>query len=251
MRNIKLLLAYDGTNYHGFQKQNNTRLKTIQGTLEDALRVLTKEEVKVIGSGRTDAGVHAQGQVVNFLSHTTIPPERFPLALNSVLPSDIVVWKAEDVPQEFHARFDAVKKTYRYTIYNDRHLSPFLRYFAYHVPVPLDIEKMSAGAREFQGTHDFRGFCAKDTAVKDFVRTIYTCRVEKEGPLVIFTVTGDGFLYNMVRIMTGTLIEVGQGKRLPEEIPDLLAAKERKLAGATVPPQGLCLWSVEYKERII
>ncbi|MFZ5754000.1 MAG: tRNA pseudouridine(38-40) synthase TruA, partial [Bacillota bacterium] len=211
MRNIKLVLAYDGTNYHGFQKQNNTRLKTIQGTLEDALRVLTKEEVKVIGSGRTDAGVHAQGQVVNFLSHTTIPPERFPLALNSVLPSDIVVWEAEDVPQEFHARFDAVKKTYRYTIYNDRHLSPFWRYFAYHVPVPLDIERMSVAAREFQGTHDFRGFCAKDTAVKDFVRTIYTCQVEKEGPLVTITVTGDGFLYNMVRIMTGTLIEVGLG----------------------------------------
>ncbi len=249
MRNIKLVLAYDGTNYHGFQKQNNTRLKTIQGTLEEALRVLTKEEVKVIGSGRTDAGVHAQGQVVNFQSQTTIPSERFPLALNSVLPPDIVVWEAEDVPQEFHARFDAVKKTYRYTIYNDRHLSPFWRHFAYHVPVPLDIEQMSAGARQFIGTHDFRSFCAKDTAVKDFVRNIYACEVAKQGPLVTFTVTGDGFLYNMVRIMTGTLIEVGLGKRLPQEIPALLAAKERKLAGATVPPQGLCLWSVEYEKK--
>ena len=247
MRNIKLLLAYDGTNYHGFQKQNNTRLKTVQGTLEEALRVLTKEEVRVIGSGRTDAGVHAQGQVANFLSNTTIPQERFPLALNSLLPSDIVVWEAEDVPREFHARFDAVKKTYRYTIYNCRHLSPFWRHYAYHVPVPLDLEKMSAGARAFQGTHDFRGFCARDTAVKDFVRTIYACRVENEGPLVTITVTGDGFLYNMVRIMTGTLIEVGLGKRRPGEIPDLLETKERKLAGATAPPQGLCLWSVEYK----
>lgn len=246
MRNIKMTVAYDGTNYHGFQVQNRTGLKTIQGTLENALSLLTKEEISVIGSGRTDAGVHARGQVINFKSQTRIPAARFPLAVNSVLPADIVVLEAQDVPEDFHARFQAKRKTYCYKIYNDRQLSPFWRYYAYHVPVPLDVEGMANGAASFLGTHDFRGFCAKDTAVSNFVRTIYSFSVAQDGPIISFTVTGDGFLYNMVRIMVGTLLEIGKKKRNPGEIPSLLAAGERKLAGMTIPPLGLYLLSVEY-----
>jgi len=246
VRNIKMTLAYDGTAYHGFQVQNRTGLATVQEELEKALKALTGEETPVFGSGRTDAGVHARGQVINFFSETRIPAERFPLAMNSILPRDIVVWEALDVPADFHARFCARRKTYRYTIYNDRHHLPFWRHYSYHVPVHLDIEKMSEGAARFLGAHDFGAFCAKGTAVENFVRTIYDCRVEKKGPLVRLTVTGDGFLYNMVRIITGTLLEIGENKRPPGDIPLLLQAADRQQAGRTVPPQGLCLWSVEY-----
>lgn len=246
MRNIKMTLSYDGTNYHGFQVQNRTGLKTIQGTLEKALSLLTKEEISVIGSGRTDAGVHARGQVINFTSQSRIPAERFPLAVNSVLPADIVVWEARDVEPAFHARFQAIRKTYQYKIYNESYFSPFWRHYAYHVPVSLDLEGMAHGAASFLGTHDFRGFCAKDTAVQNFVRTIYSFTIEKEGPIIKFSVTGDGFLYNMVRIMVGTLLEIGLRKRNPQEIPSLLAAGDRRLAGTTIPPQGLYLISVEY-----
>jgi tRNA pseudouridine38-40 synthase len=246
MRNIKMVLAYDGTHYHGFQVQNRTVLPTIQGELEKAVNTLTGEKATVYGSGRTDAGVHARGQVINFFSNTRIPVERFPLAMNSLLPRDITVWEAEEASADFHARFGAKKKTYRYTIYNDRHLSPFWRHYSYHVPASLDVERIAEGATHFLGAHDFHAFCAKDTAVKDYVRTIYECRVEKKGPLLRLTVTGDGFLYNMVRIMTGTLLEIGEKKREAGSIPELLQAGERRLTGMTVPPQGLCLWSVEY-----
>lgn len=246
MRNIKLILAYDGTAYHGFQIQKGTGLRTVQEELEKALGTLTGEDIAVIGSGRTDAGVHAQGQVISFTCNSRIPAERFPLALNSLLPRDIVAWEACEVPPDFHARFSAKGKTYKYTIYNHRHLSPFWRYYAYHVPVSLDLPLMVQGSKHFLGTHDFRGFCAKDTAVKDYVRTIFKCDVEKAGPFLTVTVSGDGFLYNMIRIMVGTLLEIGLGKRAPEEIPFLLEAGERKLSGVTLPPQGLCLWSVQY-----
>lgn len=241
-----MTLAYDGTRYHGFQKQAGTGLPTIQETVEDALSLLCQEKVAIQGSGRTDAGVHALGQVISFQSNCRIPAERFPLALNSVLPGDIRALDCCEAEEGFHARFAAKRKTYCYKIYNDRHLSPFWRYYAYHVPVQLDLEKMRQGAALFCGTHDFRGFCAKDTAVKDYVRTIYRSEVRREGPLISFQVTGNGFLWNMVRIMTGTLVEIGEGKRQPQDIPALLAAGERKLAGLTVPPQGLYLVSVEY-----
>lgn len=249
MRNIKLILAYDGTAYHGFQKQSGTGLPTIQEILENALAVITQERVCVYASGRTDAGVHSRGQVVNFNSNTKIPVERLPLALNSLLPPDIVVLQAQDVPPEFHARFCAKSKTYCYNIYNDRHMSPFWRMYAYHVPVPLDLEKMREGATLFLGTHDFYGFCAQGTAVKDFVRTIYTSRWEREGPILRYVVQGNGFLWNMVRIMTGTLLEIGKNKREPTEIDGLLLAKERALAGMTLPPHGLCLISVNYETQ--
>lgn len=246
MRNIKMTVAYDGTNYHGFQVQNRTGLFTVQGELEKALFYLTGERINVYGSGRTDAGVHAWGQAVNFFTDTRIPAERLPLALNSVLPRDIVVRDAKDTDSGFHARFSAKRKTYRYTIYNDRHMNPFWRYYAYHYPAKLDFTEMEKGAALFVGTHDFRAFCAKGTAVKDFTRTVFTCRVEKGDCLISLIVEGDGFLYNMVRIIMGTLLEIGQGKRAPDSISSLLVSGERKEAGVTLPPHGLCLLSVCY-----
>lgn len=246
MRNIKMTLAYDGTAYHGFQVQNRTGLATIQEELEKALARLTGEKVSVFGSGRTDAGVHALGQVINFFSKTRIPAERFPLAINSLLPRDIVVREALDAEPGFHARFSAKRKTYRYIIYNDRYPLPFWRNYSYHVPVSLNIERMSEGAAAFLGLHDFRAFCAQGTAVADFERSIFDCRVGKKGPLLHIIVTGDGFLYNMVRIMTGTLLEIGENKRSPADIARLLQDGDRRKAGRTLPPHGLCLWSVEY-----
>ena len=241
-----MTLAYDGTQYHGFQKQQGSGLKTIQETLEQALFVLTQETIVVHGSGRTDAGVHAEGQVISFQSQIRVPAQRLPLAINSVLPRDIRVLECVDVEQDFHARFTAKRKTYCYKLYNERHMSPFWRYYAYHIPVPLDLEKMKQGADYFRGTHDFSGFCAKDTKVRNFVRTIYDCEIDTEGSIVSFRITGDGFLWNMVRIMMGTLLTIGKGKRLPQDIPKLLVAGERKYVGATVPPHGLYLVSVEY-----
>jgi len=240
-----MTLAYDGTQYHGFQKQGSG-LKTIQETLEQALFVLTQETITVHGSGRTDAGVHAQGQVISFQSEIRVPAQRLPLAINSVLPRDIRVLECVDVEPDFHARFTAKRKTYCYKLYNERHMSPFWRYYAYHIPVPLDLGKMQQGADYFRGTHDFSGFCAKDTKVRNFVRTIYDCEIDNEGPIVSFRITGNGFLWNMVRIMMGTLLTIGKGKRLPQDIPKLLAAGERQSVGATVPPHGLYLVSVEY-----
>jgi len=248
MRNIMMTLAYDGTFYHGFQKQKGTALKTVQQELETALGILSAEEVTVYGSGRTDAGVHAEGQVINFHTTSRIPVERFPLAVNSLLPRDIVVSEARDVTEDFHARYSAKRKTYRYTIYNAPYLSPFWRHYAYHVPVSLDAGRMETAAASFLGAHDFRGFCAKDTAVTDFTRTIYSCSVEKHGPLLIISVEGDGFLYNMVRIMAGTLLEIGQNKREIDNIAFLLKKGDRKQAGMTLPPQGLCLYSVGYPD---
>ncbi|MDD4145740.1 MAG: tRNA pseudouridine(38-40) synthase TruA [Clostridia bacterium] len=246
MRNLKLVLAYDGTKYHGFQIQKGTGLPTIQGTLQKALRLLTKEEIIVAGSGRTDAGVHARGQVVNFRTKANLPIERVPLALNVLLPPDIVVLEAEEVPLDFHASFNALRKTYCYTFYNNRIGDPFWRYYAYHVYVPLQITEMQKACALFLGEHDFKGFCSRDTVKKDLRRTIYACEIEKTEKIVRFTTTGDGFLYNMVRIMAGTLLEIGKGKRQAEDVASLLQSGRRKLAGATLPPQGLCLLSVEY-----
>jgi tRNA pseudouridine38-40 synthase len=246
MRNIKMSIAYEGTHYHGFQIQNRTELKTVQGELEKALNILTGEKINVYGSGRTDAGVHALGQVINFNTISRIPEEKFALAINSVLPRDIVVWQAVEASPEFHARFWAKKKTYCYTIYNDRHFSPFWRHYAFHVPMELDFENLLLGAKCFIGEHDFSAFSANNTLIKDRVRTIYDLRVEKEGPLIKFVVTGNGFLYNMVRIMAGTLLEIGERKRDPEDIAAIIASKDRRAAGMTLPPQGLCLHSVIY-----
>jgi len=249
MRNLKLVLTYDGTKYHGFQIQRGTGLPTIQGTLEKALSILTQEKISVIGAGRTDAGVHAQGQVVNFHSNTTVPTERFPLAINSLLPEDIAVLKAEEVTTDFHACFSAQRKTYCYTFYQAKIRDPFWRYYSYHVPVTLNVAEMQQACPEFIGEHDFSAFCASGSSVKDFTRTIYSCSIEKEEKIVRFIVSGNGFLYNMVRIMAGTLLEVGQGKRQAEDVSVLLQSGQRKLAGITLQPQGLSLLLVGYDEK--
>ncbi|MGB9804947.1 tRNA pseudouridine(38-40) synthase TruA [Desulfofundulus sp.] len=248
MRNIKLTIAYDGTNYHGFQEQRGTGLVTVQEVLEKCLTRLAGREIRVIGAGRTDAGVHARGQVVNFdACGWPIPTERIVLALNGVLPGDIAALKAEEVSPEFHARYSALAKTYRYTIYNSRIPSPFWRLYSYFVPRPLDVEAMSEAAKKLLGTHDFSSFQAAGSPVRNTVRTLFDVDVFREGDeLVHLTFRGNGFLYNMVRIMAGTLIEVGLGKRDPDDIPFILAARDRTQAGPTVPPGGLCLERVEY-----
>ncbi|GBF31922.1 tRNA pseudouridine synthase A [Desulfocucumis palustris] len=247
MRNIKLTVAYDGTRYHGFQEQRGTGLPTIQEELEKALQLLSGQVIRLIGAGRTDSGVHARGQVVNFdAGDWRIPTDRIPLAMNSRLPVDIAVLSARDVPEDFHARFSAVAKTYIYSIYNSRVPDPLLRRFTYFVPRMLDHGAMDGAGAMLVGRHDFSAFKAEGTPVKSTVRTIYGLNVGRHGNIIKITVRGDGFLYNMVRIIAGTLLEVGLGKQSPEYLLAVLKSKRRELAGATVPPQGLCLLEVEY-----
>jgi tRNA pseudouridine38-40 synthase len=247
LRNIKLTVAYDGTNYHGFQEQRGTGLATIQEILELSLGRLAGRRVQVIGAGRTDAGVHARGQVVNFdAAGWPIPVERIPLAVNGILPGDIVVTEAREVGNDFHARIAARSKTYRYTIWNNRIPSPFHRLYSSFVPVPLDAEAMLAACAYLVGTHDFKCFQAAGATVKTTVRTLYRAEVIREESLVRLVFKGNGFLYNMVRIMAGTLVQVGLGKADPESVRRILDSRQRALAGPTMPPHGLCLKSVEY-----
>lgn len=245
MRNIKVLLQYDGTNYHGFQRQISD-LPTIQQAVEDVLSELTKHRVTITGAGRTDAGVHAMGQVFNFKTECSIPVERLPLAMNRLLPSDIVVLSAEEADLNFHAQFNAKKKTYRYHIYNSRIPSAFDRLYSYHVPQKLDIDKMMEAASHIVGEHDFSAFRAAGSKAKTSVRSIFRLNIENTQPHVFITVEGNGFLYNMVRIITGTLLYVGKGKLAPEDVQKFLEEGRRENAGPTVPPQGLCLMRVEY-----
>lgn len=247
MRNIKVTIAYDGTNYYGFQEQRGTRFQTVQGVLEEKLSKLIGREIRVTGAGRTDSGVHARGQVINFdPGDWPVPPEKVKYALNSLLPDDIVALESVEVPASFHARFSAVSKSYRYTIYNGRMPSPFLRLYSYHVPRPLDVEAMQAGARHLVGRHDFSAFRALGTPVKTTVRTLLEAGVTREGDLVFVDLKAEGFLYHMARMITGTLIRVGLGKIPPEEVAVILAGRDSLKAGPTVPARGLCLEKVEY-----
>lgn len=247
MRNIKVTIAYDGTHYYGFQEQRGTRFQTIQGVLEERLSRLAKRQIRVIGAGRTDAGVHARGQVVNFdPGDWPIPSERVAYALNSLLPRDIVALESVDVPTSFHARFSAVAKTYRYTIYNGKLHSPFLRLYSYHIPQPLDVEAMQAAAHYLVGRHDFSAFRALGTPVKTTVRNLLEARVNREGDLVYVNVRAEGFLYHMARMITGTLIRVGLVKINPEEVAAILAGRDSLKGGPTAPALGLCLEKVEY-----
>lgn len=245
MRNIKVLLQYDGTNYHGFQRQTD-HLPTIQQAVEDALESLTKEKIIINGAGRTDAGVHAMGQVFNFKSHCQIPVERFPLAMNRLLPPDIVVLRAEDVDTDFHARFHAKGKLYRYHIYNARIPSAFDRRYSFYVPQKLDIDKMRQAAGYIVGEHDFSAFKNAAGKTRTSVRNIFSLEIEDCLPHLFISVEGSGFLYNMVRIITGTLIYVGKGKLAPENVQAFLEEGNRNDAGPTVPAQGLCMMRVDY-----
>jgi tRNA pseudouridine38-40 synthase len=243
-RNVRLLVSYDGTAYCGWETQKNG--VAVQEVLEEAIRKITGESVALEGSGRTDAGVHALGQVASFRMRHRIPARKLVLALNATIPEDVAVLDAADADPSFHARFSAVSKTYRYTILNDRVRRPLLRATAYHFPKPLDAAAMHEAAQAIVGTHDFRAFAKEAARKKSCVRTIFRAVVERDGVLVRLEFTGDGFLYNMIRIVTGTLIDVGLGRRGPDALARLTAGGRRPHAGFTVPAHGLCLVSVDY-----
>ncbi len=238
MNRVKITLSYDGTCYHGWQIQSNA--VTVQEKIQDALKELFKEEVTVHGCSRTDAGVHAK----NFVCHADlphkIPLDKLPFAMNACLPGDIAVLSAEQVSDDFHARFSCKGKTYSYRLWNERIRNPFEEYRAGFWPVQLNAERMNEYAKAFVGKHDFAAFMATGSTIEDTVREIYSFDVKREGSFIIFTVCGNGFLYNMVRIMVGTLIYADIG-RLDRSIKDIICSKDRTLAGITVSAQGLYL----------
>ena len=245
MRNIKLTIEYDGKDFNGWQKQP-TKLN-IQGTIEQAIKMITGEETNLMASGRTDAGVHAYGQVANFKTNSNIPIEKIAIALNSNLKKSIRIISAEEVEERFHSRLTCKKKTYRYIINNSEFSSAIYRNLETHIPHKLNIEKMKKAAQYFEGEHDFKAFKASGTSSKSSVRTIYKAKViEMPNNRIYIELTGNGFLYNMVRIIAGTLVDVGVGKTEPEDIKNIIDSKDRSLAGKTLPPQGLYLLNVEY-----
>ena len=228
----------------GWQKQPNKL--NIQGEIEQAISSLTGEEIDLIGSGRTDAGVHALGQVANFKTNSNIPIEKMAIAINSKLKKSIIIKNAEEVEETFHSRYNAKNKTYRYIINNSEYGSAIYRDLEYHFPIKLDVEKMKRAARYFKGEHDFSGFKASGTSAKNSVRTIYKAEVKKDGERILIELTGNGFLYNMVRIISGTLLEVGLGKIDADYIPEIIESKNRQNAGKTLPAHGLYLVEVKY-----
>lgn len=244
-RNIKLIIAYDGTRYNGWQKQGNTK-NTIQGKLEEVLCRLTGESIELQGSGRTDAGVHARGQTANFHTVSDIKTEHIKEYMENYLPKDIAVYSVEEVPQRFHARLLAKEKIYSYTIWNSSTPNVFERKYVYQLKEPLNIEEMKKGACYLLGEHDFKGFCSLKKYKKSTIRTIYDITIQKEGSRIVIRYRGNGFLYHMVRIMTGTLIETGLGRKPSGEIGSVLESLNRDKAGFTAPPQGLCLEQVLY-----
>ncbi len=244
MKRIKLTVAYDGTDYCGWQIQPNGI--TVEEVLNRNLSELTGEEITVTGASRTDSGVHAQGNVAVFDSDTTIPPERIAYAVNRKLPEDIVVIRSEEVPGDWHPRYQETEKTYEYHILNREMPDPVRRRDTYFVSYPLDLEAMRRAAVYLKGEHDFRSFCNVHTDVQDTVRTIYDLDIIRSGDLVTVRIRGNGFLYNMVRIIVGTLVRVGRGFYSPGQVKEILEAKERTSAGVTAPPQGLVLVKIDY-----
>ena len=244
MRNLRLDICYDGTRYRGWQRLGNDD-NTIQGKLETALSRILGEPIEISGSGRTDAGVHAQGQVANFHCESAMPAEEILGQLRKYLPEDIGIYSCTDCDSRFHARLNAKGKTYRYRIWNSSAPCVFQRRFVTVLPETLDVDAMNRAAEHFIGTHDFSAFCGNPKFKKSTQRTIYSLVIQRVGEELQITVTGNGFLHNMVRILVGTLIEVGRGQRQADSIPALFGSK-RAEAGFLVPPQGLCLMEVEY-----
>ena len=242
---IKLKIEYDGTGYCGWQVQPNG--VSVQEVITAAIKKITGEDAKLIGSGRTDAGVHAAGQVAHFDTMSSVPPEKFAHALNAVLPEDIKIISAEQTDDDFNARFSAKRKTYEYRMYVSEFSHPLKSRYAVWINYPLDVVKMNSAAKLFEGEHDFKCFLAANSSVKDTIRTVYNANVEKLGDEIVFSVTGNGFLYNMVRIMAGTLLAVGSGKLTESDVKQILESGERQLAGKTMPAKGLLLKSVEYR----
>ena len=249
MRNFKMLIRYDGSRYKGWQRLKDNDL-TVQGKLQEVLNKFAGTYVEIIGSGRTDAGVHAKGQIANFHLDTTASPEELITYFNRYLPDDIAVIELKECAPGFHARFNAISKTYRYTIRTSNIPNVFKRKYEYtYTDYPLDVEKMKKAAAYLTGTHDFMSFCGNSHMKKSTERTIFSININEKESVINIDYTGNGFLQNMVRIMTGTLIEVGAGKRDPESIPSLLEGKKRSLAGFMAPPQGLCLMNVDYSSK--
>lgn len=244
MKNIKLTIEYDGTNYCGWQRQKNGI--SIEETIEKAIEKVLREKVELIGSSRTDAKVHAKGQVANFYSNTKIPSEKFYNAINSVLPDDIRILSSEEVPMEFHARYDSKGKRYIYKIINRKVPLALFRNYAAHVPYDLNFDAMVIASKYFIGEHDFSAFKSTGSSVKTSVRTVHLIELEREQDFITLTIEANGFLYNMVRIIAGTLIDVGRGRIAPTDIVTIIQSKDRRMAGATAPPQGLYLEKVYY-----
>ena len=270
MKNILLTIAYDGTDFCGWQKQPNQR--SVQGEMESVLSKVCAQPIQINGTSRTDAGVHAYGQRANFTAEFSIPTEKIPLVANGILVSaaaekgkgrktagDIVILKAEEVPEDFHARFRATGKKYVYKIKNSPLPDPFQRNYCYQIGKPLDSDAMMRAAGYLVGTHDFKCFqAAGGKELESTVRTIYGAKLIRPFHVGIgqedlqLEITGDGFLYNMVRIITGTLVDIGLGKKTPDDLPEIIGRKDRKFAGHTAPPQGLYLQEVFYdKEKLL
>lgn len=245
MRNIKLVIEYDGKDFNGWQKQP-TKLN-IQGEIERAIKEITKEDdIELFASGRTDAGVHALGQVANFKTNSTMPVDKFPIAINNKVKKSIVIKSAEEMPERFHSRYNCKKKTYRYIINNSEYGSAIYRNQECHIPQPLDVKAMKKAIKYFEGEHDFKGFKASGTSSKNSIRKIFKTNIEVHEDRIYIELTGSGFLYNMVRIISGTLVDVGLGKIKPTDIPEIILSGDRQRAGKTLPPQGLYLLKVEY-----
>lgn len=244
MRNLLLTLCFDGSAYHGWQVQENA--VTVQSTLQDAVQRILGVRENIIGCSRTDAGVHAEMFCCNMRTEKEMPPEKLQTALNAVLPRNIAVLSVKEEPYEFHARYDCKGKVYKYLIWNARTRSPFYENRAYHYPWPLDVPMLNEQIRQFLGQHDFSAFCASGSSVEDRVREITRAEILRNGDLVEIYIGGNGFLYNMVRIMVGTLLDIQSGAILPNSIPEILEQKNRKNAGVTAPAHGLYLHQVNY-----
>ena len=244
MQRVKLIVGYDGTNYCGWQIQSNGN--TIEAEINHHLSELLGEEIRVIGASRTDSGVHAMGNVAVFDTNSHMPADKISYAMNTRLPSDIRIQKSEEVSLDFHPRFCDTRKTYEYKIWNNKFPNPCVRLYSLFYYWNLDEAKMQRAADYLVGTHDFTSFCTNRPEVSNRVRRIYSLEVKRQGDMITIRVTGSGFLYNMVRIIAGTLLRVGSGQMEPEEIPKILEAKDRERAGETARPEGLTLVEIEY-----
>jgi tRNA pseudouridine38-40 synthase len=248
MARMKVTVAYDGTDFAGYQIQPSGR--TVQGTIQSVLQKMHKgEAVQISASGRTDAGVHAVGQVFHFDTEMNIPSDAWGKALNAMLPGDILIKDVAEVPDSFHSRFSASSKEYHYKLLVSKEPDVFRRNHMFHYPYPLSIRDIQKACGSFLGTHDFTSFSSARSEVADKVRTIFALELLEKGETLTFKIKGSGFLYNMVRIITGTLLEVGQGKRKPDEIMTIIAGQDRALAGKTAPAHGLYLHRVNYQEN--
>ncbi len=246
-KNIKLLIEYEGTNYSGWQRQDG--VKTIQECLETAIKKQINEDVKLIGSGRTDKGVHALGQVANFRTNSTIPGDRYKLLLKYHLPYDITILDSEEVDLNFHSRYDATRKIYKYLVFNGKLPRAIYRNFSYHMPYKLDLDRMKKASAYLIGEHDFSSFMVAGTEVYTPIRTIYNIDIKTREDFIEFYIDGNSFLRNMIRIIVGTLVNIGRGKIEIDQMPEIISSRDRKKAGPTAPAQGLFLEKVFYGKK--